>query len=259
MENIVAIGDLEGRFKTLEALLKQLPSGSTPVFLGDPNDRGPRTKETIDFLVHNQYPLVQSNHAHMMIHDYLHKVNPGTEYQYYDPGIWFYNGGIQTMESYCPDGIWRPHFEKFIPLQHIEFLQKSPLFIESGDYIFTHAPIHIKHTLKEACDLGLGFANYKFDFKSETSVLWNTVIPSRPNPNLQGKINIFGHNSSKKVKVYNSTYPHGIQVDNELLSRLLKNQKEDPIWAICVDTSAGKKLSGLHLPSMTIYEQEFID
>ena len=42
------IGDIQGNYHTLRALLKQMPD-EEPVSVGDMVDRGPRSKEVLEF------------------------------------------------------------------------------------------------------------------------------------------------------------------------------------------------------------------
>lgn len=53
---MIAIGDIAGNFKTLKALLDKLPNKKV-ILLGDPNDRGPRSNEVIQFIMDNQDKL----------------------------------------------------------------------------------------------------------------------------------------------------------------------------------------------------------
>jgi hypothetical protein len=61
------------------------------------------------------------------------------------------------------------------------------------------------------------------------------------------------------VKIYTTQYPNGVKVNNEGLQNLITTKDKYPIYAICVDTSGGKILTGLHLPTMVLYQQNYID
>lgn len=277
MNNYNVFGDVAGNFLTLKALLAKMPQDAEPLCLGDPVDRGPRSKEVVEFLMTNG-KTVNSNHAHLMIEDWKQSAMPGAHNRYYEKGVWFFNGAEQTMNSYDLD--WKKKinyddsqirmdivkYEEFIlhtliPRDHIEFLERCPLYIESENFVMTHAPLHIQLDLKEASNIGNGFAtpNLGHDYNSHYSLLWNRYVGDHPNPTLNGKINIFGHNSSDSAKVYTTQYPQGIKVDNEKLQYLLMLKDTYPIFNICLDTSSGKKLTGLHLPTMILYEQKYID
>lgn len=50
MKKIACISDVHGCYHTLMALLMQIPSEYEIVFLGDLVDRGPRSKQVVDFV-----------------------------------------------------------------------------------------------------------------------------------------------------------------------------------------------------------------
>lgn len=258
--NFNVVGDLEGRIKTLKALLDKMPKDAELLSLGDVNDRGPSTKELIEFLMKNG-ETVQSNHGHMMVEAWKHSAMPGCYPLYYALDIWpEHNGGMDTLRSYAPPD-WlgtTTKFHEYIPESHIKFLENCPPYIESDDYIMSHAPIRGNASADEACDLGLGF-NGPFNWAAETSIIWNRYVPEMPNAKLNGKINIFGHNSSNAVKVFTTEFRGGIKVDQDKFTEIWSKREKYPIFAIGLDTSGGKFLTGLHLPTLTLYHQEFID
>lgn len=255
--NYNVIGDIAGNFLTLKALLAKMPQDAELISLGDPNDRGPRSKEVIEFLMSNGR-TVQSNHAHLFTHAWRQSATPGAQPRFYEKDVFMWNGGGPTLNSYGEnwhiDTIWR-----HVPEDHIKWLESCPMYIETDGFVMSHAPLHIQRTLQEASDIGTGFDELPSFFQSEYSLIWNRGVPERPHPDLKGKINLFGHNSSNMVKVYTTQFPNGLKVDNNGLQKLLKTQDQYPIYGICIDTSSDKKLTGLHLPTMTIYEQEYID
>jgi serine/threonine protein phosphatase 1 len=260
MNNFNVIGDIAGNYLTLLALLDKMPKDANIIALGDINDRGPRTKEVIEFFLVNEgmHDVVASNHGHMMVEEWKQQAMPGAHPRYYHDGLWpRRNGGMDTMKSYGNETEYDIH--KVIPKEHIDFLERCPGYIETENFVMTHAPIHVSYSPDEAVNLGTGFAHRIFDQQSEQSVLWNRQVPHRVNPKLKGKINLFGHNASDKVKVYTTEFPSGIKADQAKLNELLAKKEEYPVYAIALDTSHGPCLTGLHLPTMTIYQQEYID
>ncbi len=271
MNNYNVVGDIAGQYLTLQALLDKMPKDAELLSLGDPNDRGPRSKQVIEFLMTNG-KTVNSNHAHLMVEAWEQSAMPGAYPRYYEKGIWLYNGAIQTLTSYEKD--WttllnfqthqnmyetvvhydETHLHRIIPKAHIDFLKNCPLYIETENYAMTHAPLFIKKSLEEACKLGDGF-NKCVDADSEHSLLWNRYVAEKPNPTLNGKINIFGHNSSDEVKVFTPNYQSGIKLSPEKFEAFDMSKA----YAICLDTSSAKVLTGLHLPTMRLYQQEYID
>lgn len=271
MNNYNLIGDIGGCYKTLLALLEQMPKDATPVALGDLNDRGPLSNEVIEFF-RTDGLAVNSNHGDFMVDTYLRcKYGPSIYKPRYHKSDWFSNGGLETMNSYDPN--WalkcnlkinildaydyrnRPikmrdfdyqDLDSCIPEEHIKYLKELPFYIEGDNFFLSHAPLHAALTKTQAStslDMGL---------------LWNRDVPKRAHRNLNNQLSIFGHNASDHIKIYNSTYPLGLKVKMEEFN-LLKEDKNFEINYLCIDTSFANKLTGLHLPTMTIYQQDWID
>ena len=72
---IVAIGDIHGCFDPLKALIRSVEGFRHEVedieyiFIGDYIDRGPSTKEVLDFLIHlkAKKTFLMGNHEHMLL------------------------------------------------------------------------------------------------------------------------------------------------------------------------------------------------
>lgn len=271
MNNYNIIGDVAGNYLTLKALVDKMPQDANLLCLGDPNDRGPSSRQVIEYLINNG-TTINSNHAHLMVEAWEQSAMPGSYPRYYEKGIWFYNGAIQTLASYDDDWSNKIEFQtyqdmydlimryneeklyKLIPKNHIEFLKNCPMYIETDTYIMTHAPIHEKLSIAQACNLGDGFVG-GMDDVSDRSVIWNRYVGNKANPQLAGRINVFGHNASDNVKVYTPNFTNGIKLTPEAF----KQFDMTTVYAICLDTSSSRVLTGLHLPSMTLYQQEYID
>lgn len=261
-------GDIAGNFKTFEALLKKMPEGRV-ITLGDVNDRGPRSKEMIQWLMENKSESLMGNHEHMFV-DFYDYIVSGKKF--YQKNIWLDegNGGQDTLKSYgvTIDGIeevkfidkkdrskWMQAFEiseknkdqikALIPKKHIDWLRERPYFIEVDNLLLTHAPKAMRKTVTELSDLGRGYENKKYldSQKIDSSLLWNMARPRK-----EEKINIYGHIGGKDVKYFSPTYLLGIY-----------RKPVDEYFAICLDSSYGGKLSALHYPTMEIYSQEHID
>lgn len=141
-EKMVAVGDIHGCIASLEALIKKLISSahseSTFIFVGDYTDRGPSSKEVIDFLIDfsssKECVFIRGNHDQMMLDAVLRD----------DWRMWLYNGGETTLKSYGATTV------KFnLPENHIKFLKETVLFHETEDYLFVHGGIDPVLTVQE--------------------------------------------------------------------------------------------------------------
>lgn len=193
------IGDVAGRFDELQELLKLMPKEDT-YLIGDLIDRGPKSKEVIEFAMNTPGIFaLKGNHEDMMVTAFEDK-------NYGDTSTWLYNGGHATLKSYnaqCPQDI---------PKDHIEWAKNLPLEYKESGLLVTHAP--------------------QPWYKSGTPVdLWNRSVKKVP-----GIVQIFGHNT----------------VMDEY-----RWEENDELYAICIDDSGHKKLTGIHWPSQKIFQVDY--
>lgn len=224
MVNVIA--DIAGHYKTLQALLKKMPDDE-PISLGDMVDRGPRSKEVLDFFMNNG-KAVLGNHEHMML-----SACRGS--RYYNTGLWQYNGGDATLRSYGAEAGGYLEFvgkENVVPEEVLEWLETLPLYIEMDDYFLSHSFVvdpETEGSFEHAIALGKAAAD------SPWSIIWNRREPSRWN---KYKLQLSGHNSQFGLRRFSD---------------------DNGDFAICLDDSSKKVLTGIHLPSEEIFQQEYID
>ena len=130
-QNIIAIGDIHGCFKTLQKLINKVNPSKTQsiVFLGDYIDRGPRVKQTIDFLIDLkeqdfQVTFLMGNHESMLLNAYS---NPANEL------IWRYNGANKTLQSFGISKISQ------LSDRYLHFFQSLEMYKSIDNYLFVHA------------------------------------------------------------------------------------------------------------------------
>jgi serine/threonine protein phosphatase 1 len=138
--SIVAIGDIHGCFDKLQALLdarKRAFSGALTqlILVGDYIDRGPRSRDVIDYLIHAQsnqaegIVCLRGNHEDMLIR----AADRGRSDR--DLMTWWGNGGEQTLESY---GVNDP---SELPAEHLDWMRSLPLQTRDQHRLFVHAGI----------------------------------------------------------------------------------------------------------------------
>jgi serine/threonine protein phosphatase 1 len=153
---LYAIGDIHGRLDLLrqlsalvhaDAYQRQAPR-NVVISLGDYIDRGPQSREVIEFLLRERLPgfehvHLKGNHEDIMMH-FLADASFGPN--------WLTYGGRATLESY---GIAAPEahagdeemerarlaFARALPPDHLDFLRGLKLLHEEGDYAFVHAGV----------------------------------------------------------------------------------------------------------------------
>lgn len=215
---MLIIGDVAGQFKTLMALLKKCPDRDV-LFVGDLVDRGPQSKDVVEWVMKNAKSLM-GNHEHMMLNAYLDK-------DYYERRVWEdHNGGDRTLASYGVSDA------RELPEDHMEWIGKLPLYHLMPGYLISHAPLRPGLEITEAANLGGGFGGQFIDYKSEFTFLWNRKEPVR-----RAEIQVFGHNA----------YHDPLIMKDELGK-----------YAYGIDTSANHRLCAFDTETRIIYEQDYI-
>jgi len=105
------------------------------------------------------------------------------------------------------------------------WMKSLPLYIEYDGLFISHSFVSLHEGLKRATNLAV---------HSDHNILWNRSYPRR----MEGKFQVAGHNSQIGLRTFSDS---------------------DGDFAICIDDSTKRKLTGLHWPSMKIYQQEYIN
>lgn len=133
-----AIGDIHGCISLLESLWDEIESTfdrekDTLVFIGDYIDRGPDSREVVDFIIDLKNKMnvicLKGNHEQMLLTYHLYN-------SYKD--FYLMNGGSSTVMSY---GLVDSDYGKRIdiPPEHLDFFRGLVPYHETEDYIFVHA------------------------------------------------------------------------------------------------------------------------
>jgi hypothetical protein len=138
---------------------------------------------------------------------------------FYEGGMWELNGGIATLRS----------FKCAIPDDVLAWLERLPLYMEIEGCLVSHSFVAPGYSLREACDLGQSSG----DSKCERSIIWCRDAPKRMH---EYRLQIAGHNSQFSLKSFSD---------------------EQGDFAICVDDSRHDRLTGIHLPSLAIYQVDY--
>lgn len=129
-QKFIAVGDIHGCVESMEAILQKLEPyyDRTFIFVGDYIDRGPSSKQVVDYLLDFRQKVdcifIRGNHEQML----LDAFNKG------DVSLWMMNGGRTTLESYnlAVDSA-------SLPEDHEQFYKNTRLYYETENYFFVHA------------------------------------------------------------------------------------------------------------------------
>lgn len=123
------IGDVHGELQLLQNLLSYIEDDHV-YFVGDLIDRGPKSIETLQFVIENtQYKVVLGNHEEMML-NYLRSIGRSEKL------FWFDNYGNTTLKSYSC-------LSEKKQQQIFQYLQNLPYYyyIEDLNVLISHAGV----------------------------------------------------------------------------------------------------------------------
>ena len=145
MQMQLVIGDIHGCYKSLRRLVEEI-IGVTKYdklyFVGDYIDRGPSSKQVLDYLIElkdtgYQVYALKGNHEEMLINAYLDQSSNNFM-------LWMMNGADATFKSYGIEShtLLGESSLNELPERHLSFLRKMPYYYELDDYIIVHAGIN---------------------------------------------------------------------------------------------------------------------
>lgn len=197
------IGDVHGEYDTLMALIDKLPKNHELIFLGDLIDRGPKSKEVIEYVKKNNWPCVLGNHEQLMIEygKQLIQNFPKDYYSQYNTFRWLNNGGKQTLFSYDLAYVDKEDMKLmstknqaalYAFIEDINWLKGLPLYLElpiqkeGKDIVITHA---------SCANVWKFHDDEKNKETFEEYALWNRKEPSKDTE----IFNIYGHTPIQEV------------------------------------------------------------
>ncbi len=137
------IGDIHGCIKTLRSLLEEelkIEKSDQVYFVGDYIDRGPSSKEVLDYIMQfisesYQFFPVKGNHEDLLLKAYFNS---------YLLRDWLNNGAENSLQSFhIPRKLHYQHEDvKLIPNKYINFLKNLPYYYELDDAIISHAGLN---------------------------------------------------------------------------------------------------------------------
>jgi len=202
ISQVFAIGDVHGCKSLLEKIHNKILKKSEKVegnkiliYLGDYVDRGYQVKETINTII-NFKPkdfkciFIRGNHEQML----LDFVNGKSE----SLTVWLYNGGAETLKSYCGREISddllnssakklqiREKFIKALPKKHLHFFNGLQFSYTWKDYFFVHAGIDPSRPLSK---------------QRKIDMIWTRTPKFLASNQPFEKIIVHGHTPSKNVE-----------------------------------------------------------
>ena len=207
MSRLLTIGDIHGCLTALETLVAFVPIADDDllVTLGDYVDRGPNTREVIDWLIarHATGRLIplRGNHEIMLL-----EAREGND----ELRFWLKFGGSEALASYSdsPDvGL------ADIPHSHWRFIEKGTRrYHETDSHIFVHAGLVPDQALVDQPDEALFWQRFYY-----------------PPPHQSGKTMVCGHTAQREGRPLN--IGHAVCIDTWVYGEG---------WLTCLDPATGE-------------------
>ena len=199
MENIYIIGDVHGCYRSLLALIEQLPHkfDSKICFVGDLIDRGPASADVVEFVRIRGYDAVMGNHEKRLVGNAktalrCAKTGKFTSsndlYAFFslDESWLFNNGGEATLASYYRHGGVKQCKE------HLRFVSRLPIYLEydlrdeSGRaLVVSHSAVGRAWGIRHDAERAKSFAAHVLSGRGDDSAN-------------DGIFNVYGHTPVKK-------------------------------------------------------------
>ncbi|WP_063993600.1 metallophosphoesterase family protein [Bradyrhizobium sp.] len=183
-----AIPDLHGRLDLLERALSRIlehagHQTARVITLGDYVDRGPNSREVIEFLMRWSYPNLQltalkGNHEAMMWEACNNLV---------EATWWIENGGTETLASY---GEFIPGMplRTVVPPHHLAWIAELPTLFADSKRVFVHAGLDPRLPLSQ---------------QSERTLLWKRY-PKRGASGHGSRHVVHGHDADERAPLVSS-------------------------------------------------------
>lgn len=96
-DGVIVISDVHGAFYTLMRLLAKCPPDAQLILGGDLIDRGPHSRNVVEFAMENQISTCCANHDDLCLAFYGRDAKCA---DMYDPGVWLRNGGDDAVPNW---------------------------------------------------------------------------------------------------------------------------------------------------------------
>lgn len=232
----IILTDPHGCYKTLMALIAKLPKGVPLTFAGDLIDRGPNSREVIEFVKKGKHDCVVGNHEVMMLDELSFGKDEKGEYHKvtgYHDGIWLMNGGDKCLDSYQDEN---GAMDLKTLKAHYKWLKKLPYYLEYPE-LKNKDGMHLLVTHTTA------------------AYVWDEEGISKDSPHFKGSVTWERVGFPRKIDGIYNVYGHTPQADKATVKEHFA----------CIDTGAYfkrkpyGKLTALQFPEMVVFEQENVE
>lgn len=137
----LVVGDIHGKRRLFEELLEECRYRADEdrlILIGDLVDRGEDSRGVVERAIElrraapDRVTVLRGNHEDMMLSALGGNGGEGGD----GAELWYYNGGIETLESYLD-----ADQQVNVPAEHTDFLASLPTWFEDDEAIYVHASL----------------------------------------------------------------------------------------------------------------------
>lgn len=243
---MIILTDIHGCFDTMIALLDKIPQEEKDkgiVIAGDLIDRGPKSREVVQYCIDNNIQVVKGNHEEMMVDESIQIENAlkTGRLSMLRNSLWTTNGGYEALESYIDynEETGEETFDLASFKKHAEWMDLLPYYLEFPDVknedgrylVVSHSNIGNVWKNRDSDD-----ANLMKQFLSQ--VTWGRPYKIKDVPEIY---NVIGH------------------TPQEGQARIRKIYANIDTGAVFKSFSGHGFMTALQFPEMTLYTQENIE
>lgn len=230
------IGDVHGCYDTLMKLLDKLPNWETEglCFVGDLIDRGPKSRQVVEFVKAGGYSCVTGNHE-LMMRDWI---NSGCNYNHM---LWLGNGGNQALDSYketSDDEYLKGDVDFELLKEHAEWMSSLPIYLEFKELKKDDRHLVVSHSHISNVWKWRDSDEVPRQFHFEQEVTWGRPTKLKDTHEI---FNVIGHTP----------------VDGAKVKSFYANVDSGCFYTAQQDSFG--HLTALKFPEMTLYTQDNID
>ena len=169
MTRRIFIGDIHGHYDGLMRLLEAVNPDlqDTIYFVGELIDRGPQSRQVVEYVRQNNHQCVMGNHEQLLLEAF-----PNGEAHMPAFQGWLYSGGQSTLSSYnSVDELF----------DHLHWIQQLPFYLDLDDIWLVHAGLNPQRTLAEQtsheyCWIRDSFHSYKKPYFTDKLIITGHTI-----------------------------------------------------------------------------------
>lgn len=189
MSAYLIASDIHGSFETLMKLVAEHGDGRQLILLGDLIDRGPRSREVVEYAMEHKTPTCGGNHEDLAVAYSKHQRLGYKAHctRYYDRDVWLNNGGDMALQSW--HGEW--WLGSTLPKDVLDWMAALPPYLIIDTPNAAGQKLLCSHT-------GYGFSADKGDW---LTALWGRIGYDRGNFPNDGYYRVIGHTKRREAHV----------------------------------------------------------